>query len=162
MTDDFADIRQREAAATDGPWHWFGNTKTYNLRLGFWRKGWGRCTVMDFTRWGMQSAQPRFSDDSAMMHNASEMAVWEVNRKATDPRDRSLYRHDVVGIRHPDAEFIAHARTDVPRLLAALDAVLAVCDEAEKHADTYKRACIVTTGQVRDALAGAHHETKDN
>jgi len=28
-----------------------------------------------------------------------------------------------------DAEFIAHARTDIPRLLGALDAVLALADE---------------------------------
>jgi hypothetical protein len=105
-------------AATPGPWHWFGNTKTNQIGLGWWRKGWGRCTVMDFTRWGMQSAQPRFSDQGSMMHDASGMAVWEVNRVATNPKDPSLYRHDVVGIRHPDAEFIAAAREAVPALLA--------------------------------------------
>ena len=33
-----------------------------------------------------------------------------------------------------DADFIAHAREDVPRLLAAVDAVLGLCDRYE-HAD---------------------------
>lgn len=36
--------------------------------------------------------------------------------------------------RTADAEFIAHARTDIPRLLAALDAALAVADVAQTRA----------------------------
>ena len=147
MTTTLDDIRAREAAATSGPWHWFGNTKTFQIGLGYWRNGWGRCTVMDFTRWGMRSAQPRFSDDDTYMVNAAEMAVWEVNRAATRSDDPSLYRHDIVDIRHPDADFIAHAREDITRLIRALDAVLAVCDEAEKSAGS-----IVTTDLIRKAL----------
>jgi hypothetical protein len=128
-------------AATPGPWHWFGNTKTRQIGLGWWRKGWGRCTVMDFTRWGMQSAQPRFSDDHAMMHDASGMAVWEVNRSATDPNDPSLYRHDVVGIRHPDAAFIAAAREAVPALLADLEAAERERDEWKARRDNAVETC---------------------
>lgn len=42
---------------------------------------------------------------------------------------RTLYRDDAGKPRTWDAEFIAHARQDVPRLVAALRAVLDVADE---------------------------------
>lgn len=52
--------------------------------------------------------------------------------------------------------FDRNLRTDAAlgRAEVALDRVRALCDEAEKDADTYKGACIVTTGNVRAALAG--------
>lgn len=53
-----------------------------------------------------------------------------------DPYDvAGMFGHKgavVEGCRTPDAEFIAHAREDVPRLVAALKAVEARCDESEK------------------------------
>ena len=123
-------IRERLAAATPGPWHWFGNTKSYQLGLGYWRKGWGRCSVMLFNRWGMRSAQPYFQNEEVAMEPASSFAVWEVDRTATDPNSRTLYRHDVVGIRHPDAVLIASAPTDIAYLLSRVDAVLSLHRES--------------------------------
>ena len=42
-----------------------------------------------------------------------------------------VYRADITGIRHPDAEFIAHAREDVRVLLAGHEAALALADSWE-------------------------------
>lgn len=124
---DIEAIRARADAATPGPWHWYGNTATKFLSLNTWKSGLGRCNVMDFARWGMHGARPRFAVDD-YMHDADEFAQWEVCHDAKTPGDPRLYRHDVDGIRHPDAEFIAHSRADVPALLASLDRVLALCD----------------------------------
>jgi hypothetical protein len=62
--------------------------------------------------------------------DARKLAVFEVAPTVTDRSDPRVYRADITGIRHPDAEFIEHSRQDVSRLLAALDAVL------ERHAIT--------------------------
>jgi hypothetical protein len=62
---------------------------------------------------------------------ASKLVTFEVAPEATDREDPKVYRADITGIRHPDAEFIAHSREDVGRLLAALDAVLAFADDLE-------------------------------
>jgi hypothetical protein len=56
--------------------------------------------------------------------DARKLAVFEVAPGVTDRADPRVYRADITGIRHPDAEFIAAARSDVPRLLAAVDAAL--------------------------------------
>ena len=91
-------------------WHWSGDTSTHTLRLSAWVAGHGRCTVMDFRRWGMQSAQPSFPDTRWMMAPASDFTTYEVGERgligpkgATHP---SVYRHDVDGIDHPIARHI--------------------------------------------------------
>jgi len=53
-----------------------------------------------------------------------KMVVFEVAPGITDRLDPRVYRADITGIRHPDAEFIANSRQDVSRLLAAVDAAL--------------------------------------
>ena len=53
------EIRQREQAATPGPWGWYGNTDVQSIYLA--TKRWGRFTVMSFRRWGMQAARPMFA-----------------------------------------------------------------------------------------------------
>lgn len=113
---DLEAIEARANAATEGPWHWAGNTDVNRIYLATWVPGMGRCTVMDFSRWGMQSARPRFSED-LMMVNADKRAVYEVAPEAKSRDDQRVYRADIVGIDHPDAEFIAHARQDVPAML---------------------------------------------
>lgn len=123
MADRLEEIRTRTTEASDGPWFWRGNVDVRSLRLSRSRPGLGLCTVMDFARWGMQSARPRFtrSVDDLWMADADAMPVFEVCRDATERSDERVYRGDVVGIRHPDAEFIAHSRADVEWLLAEVD-----------------------------------------
>jgi hypothetical protein len=118
--DRLAEIRAARAAASPGPWAWSGDTSNNRLYLSCWIPGWGRTTVMDFVRWGMASAQPRFRDGN-MMSKAAEHAVWEVAREATHRDDQRLYRHDVVGVRNADARFIAAAPGYVDDLLAEVD-----------------------------------------
>lgn len=113
MTESVGDLRKTAEAATPGPWHWAGNADNHQLYLATWIKGAGRCQVMDFERWGMQSAIPRFLDDeSLMMQTAKNRLVFEVarNQGLPDGTPRShpkVYRADVVDVMHPNAEFIA-------------------------------------------------------
>lgn len=67
-----------------------------------------------------------------MCVNAREHVVYEVARNATSRDDPKVYRADIVGIRHPDAEFIAAANPDaIKALFAERDAALARIAELE-------------------------------
>lgn len=73
-------------------------------------------------RYGQPIKEPRlwfYTDHLAV--TARDHVTFEVAPEATSRDDRRVYRADIVGIRHPDAEFIAHARTDVPALLAEVE-----------------------------------------
>ncbi|MGW1682474.1 hypothetical protein [Saccharopolyspora sp. NPDC002376] len=133
-TDRLDEIKARAAAATPGPWGWFGNTDVRHIYLS--TKYWGRQIVMDFARWGMQSARPRFADgrtfsrspqswhdfgSSGLMVDADQLARFEVAPNATSRTDRRVYRADISGIRNPDATFIEHSRADVDWLVAEVD-----------------------------------------
>lgn len=66
---------------------------------------------------------PRYDERLAFVvdgiyREARGLAVFEVCRDATDRADPRVYRADIVGLRHPDAEFIANSRADVEALLA--------------------------------------------
>lgn len=130
------EIRERERTATPGPWRWWGNTGSQRLALA--TRGWGGQFVMTFQRFGMQSAQPAFAVgrtwkpdpksewdfQPGRLTPASDLAVYEVAPDATSRDDKRVYRADIAGIRHPDAEFIAHAREDIRVLLAGYDVLL--------------------------------------
>lgn len=131
-------IRQRVAAATPGPWDWTGNLRTRWVELSTIHSG--RLGVMRFDRWGMSGAQPVFLDPASRARGmgavttvkASDVPIFEVCPDATSPDDIRVYRHDIRGLRHPDAAFIAAARTDVELLLAVAEAAKAVkaqCDD---------------------------------
>lgn len=94
-----------ERAARPGPWRWFGNAGTQDIYLA--TAGGGRVFVMNFVRWGMSGAQPRFQSDRHLMVKASDFLVYEVP-----------YRKDIVGIDHPDAVFLERSREMVTALLA--------------------------------------------
>lgn len=57
--------------------------------------------------------------------------------------------------RYADAAFIAHARQDVPALVAALRAVLDVCDWADETVATHDRLAPVKAKDHRPCEAGA-------
>lgn len=134
MTENLKELRKTAEAATPGPWHWAGNADNHQLYLATWIKGAGRCQVMDFERWGMQGAIPRFLDDeSLMMQTAKNRLVFEVarNQGLPDGTPRShpkVYRADVVDVMHPNAEFIA--TFDPPTVLALIDRAAAAEREA--------------------------------
>lgn len=127
---DLTDLRKIAEQATPGPWHWSGNADNRQLYLATWIKGAGRCQVMDFERWGMQGAVPRFlDDDSLMMETAKDLMVYEVARNQNLPDDTprnhpKVYRADVVDVRHPNARFMAAANPGaVLALLTRLEQV---------------------------------------
>lgn len=135
-----AGIRARSAAATPGPWAWFGNTDVHNVYLA--TQHWGRHYVMGFRRWGMQGAQPEFwnrPDPDVIKGSlgpdshhttAAESPIYEVAPDALSAHDRRVYRRDLVGIRNADATFIAHSREDVDYLLGEVDRLRAILGEA--------------------------------
>jgi len=133
-----AEIRSTRAESSGGRWFWTGNTAYQRIFLARRVAGLGLVSVMDFKRWGMQGAQPRFLTDGWLMRPANDLAVWEVNRKATDPNDPSLYRHDIVGIRCP----VPILREDVPALVAFARAVLDAADDAADDADVPPRGAL--------------------
>jgi hypothetical protein len=117
---DIAAIRQRADAATPAPWHWRGNVDVHRIRLSAPRSP-GEKTVMDLVRWGFQGAKPRFRDERQLMVGADALVEFEVCPEAETRDDPRVYRGDFIALRHPDAEFIAHARQDVDDLLAYID-----------------------------------------
>ena len=97
----------------DGPWHEYvdeccatDDRPTDGRTL--------REFVMQFERYGMAGAAPRFQVNHRMVR-ADEMVRYEVE-----------YRKDITGIDHPDAEFIAHASTDIPDLIAEVRRLRAI------------------------------------
>ena len=74
------------------------------------------------------------------------VSIFEVGGFVENSRGRELFdwaQDDAGTICAPDgdAEFIAHARTDVPALVAALRAVLELHAEAGRGSDTYCTHC---------------------
>jgi hypothetical protein len=127
--DRLAEIKTRAEAATPGPWRWRGNTDNRHIWLQTPRMG--AMTIMDFVRWGMQQAVPRFAVDG-LMRNADSLVTYEVAPEATSRKDPRVYRADIAGIRHPDAEFIAASRADVDWLVAEVERLRAENDELAK------------------------------
>ncbi|MFP2898775.1 hypothetical protein [Corallococcus sp. 4LFB] len=118
-------IRARHAAASRGPWRWFGYLRTREVSL----EG-SRDTVMDFTRWGMSGAQPRWSV-KGLLEKLADLVV----------PDTTPERGRVTDINHPDARFMAASWQDTKDLLGMVDALQArvthleglIQDECERH-----------------------------
>jgi hypothetical protein len=150
-------IRAREEAATPGPWGWTGNLKLRWIELSALHSG--RLGVMRFERWGMTGAQPVFLDTESRSRGmgavttvkASDVPIFEVCRDAISAADPRVYRQDILGLRHPDAAFIAHARQDIPLLIAvaeaARDLIAAGCWGHSEHSAERCRA-----GRLREAV----------
>lgn len=131
--DQLKSLRALCEAATPGPWQWYGNTKTYEVYLA--TKHSGRRFVMDFARWGMGSAQPRFqvtidgdASGAGVMRSLVDLAGGDARAKekgldlpALGPLFEVDYRRQFVGIGHPDAAFIAAARQAVPVLIEEVE-----------------------------------------
>lgn len=83
--------------------------------------------------WGGPQTDSRlcFTDHERLVAmDARDLPVFEVAPTATTRDDPRVYRADIIGIRHPDAEFIAHARQDVDDLLAEIDCLRAELEAA--------------------------------
>ncbi|RVJ93121.1 hypothetical protein [Sinorhizobium meliloti] len=117
---------------TPGPWAWFGNANSNHVYLATTHSG--RRYVMDFVRWGMRGAQPRFQPERGGMVDAKDLLQFEVGDQSivgieAAKKDGSVYRYDVRGIDCADARLIAAS----PELLDALKDV--VCAFAMNNAE---------------------------
>lgn len=104
-----------EQKHTPGPWRWEINKKSREVHLSGGHPAFD-LSVLDFVRWGMGGASPRFNvaggDGLNLMHRADEFAVPVAGRE---------HHSDwFQGLSHPDANLIAAA----PDLLAALKEAL--------------------------------------
>jgi len=122
---------------TKGPWYWEINPASKSFSLRAPQKG--GTIVMDFVRYGMQSAQPRFNVGN-ILRNASDLTV-------VDPeRDHHKSWHRLLD--HPDALLIAAA----PDLLAACVNALERFKEIESD---YPVSIDPTLAELRSAIAKA-------
>lgn len=137
LTDD--EIRALLDGATPGPWGWFGQAKHNQVYLATRHSG--RRYVMDFVRWGMQHAQPRFQTERGVMIDAKDLLEFEVGNQSVRgveaaKKDASVYRLDVRGIDAPDARLIASApdlAAEVLRLREALRKCLGFIENTESE-----------------------------
>lgn len=98
---DLATLECKARAARPGPWQWYGNTNSYACYLTTVHSG--RVFVMDFARWGMSSAQPRFQTDQHM----TSLSALGKQEHPLGPSFEVPYRRQFVGIGHSDAQHIA-------------------------------------------------------
>ncbi len=100
------ELRNRIEKATPGQWHWEANPscKCVSLRS---RSGMG-AIVMDFVRWGMASAAPRFAVNGLMDRVDALLAIIP---------GREHHADWCRSVNHPDAEYIS---TFCPKTTAEL------------------------------------------
>ena len=134
--------RDREAGTPPeyGAWFWHGNGKMKTLSLA--TQGGGRHYVMDFERWGMQGAQPRFQPRGKGMIDAKALLKFQVGDGAATgmeeaKADDGVYRYDVVAIDNPDARRIARVPAMEEALLAAMDVVALMRDPIRSDDGVY-------------------------
>jgi hypothetical protein len=105
-----------EIKHTPGPWRWEYNAKHRSVHLVGGKPQYD-LTVMDFERWGMHGAVPRFIEPSEsmnglmIMHRLSDRQDW-----IAPFENREHHANWCAAVTHPDARLMAAA----PELLEAL------------------------------------------
>lgn len=129
---------------TPGPWRWEFNGATKSVQLVGGKPKYD-LTIMDFERWGMGGAVPRFIEPSESMNGL--MLMYRLcDRKdwiAPFPNRDHHFRW-CAGVTHPDAQLMAAA----PDLLEALREVL-------KHEEWHAASADEVTREARDAISKA-------
>jgi len=129
------------AKHTPGPWRWEVNRKSKVINLVGGNPQFDK-TVMDFERWGMGGASPRFAlqfGDAHIMTRLCDNPEW-----IKPLSGRSHHADWCAGVAHPDAKLIEAA----PELLEALELV-----ENAFSSCTYDR--VLVRRRVNAAIAKA-------
>lgn len=137
MKDSLERLKELALKATPGPWRWELNLKCKQAQLcgGDPKGGFGAydLTVMDFVRWGMGGAKPRFRGNKHfVLHNVEDFA-------AVVP-GREHHKDWFQTVDQPDANYIAACSPDIVLKLieiaeAALDLKDARCAYGELDMD---------------------------
>lgn len=106
------EIRARCEAATEGPWGWDVNLKYYGMELESRKRGGN--IVLSATRWGMSCGAFRFNVDGIMVRADDDSLAKVIP-------GREHHAGWAREIRHPDADFIAYARLDLPEAMNEID-----------------------------------------
>lgn len=104
-------IETRAEAATPGPWGWEANAQTKHVEMCSYMPGLMRGTVLDVERLGNRVIL-RFRFARGLMQDALDFRH--------PHKGREHHARWSQAIDHPDANFIAAARADVPALIAAV------------------------------------------
>ena len=169
QVDVLGEARELLAKATPGPWFWNVNMRSRCAHLESQARGSMLETVIDFTRWGIGGAAPRFRDGEDLMQRVDMLL------RPVEGREHHLRWYATV--HHPDAELIARTpvlleslcneleqqRSDADRLRAALEAIVniagnlsdATVENVNGVNDARSRASMVITARqiAQNALA---------
>jgi len=148
-----------EAGPTPGPWRWEINRAHKSVHIVGGRPTFDK-TVMDFERWGMFGAAPRFNEAIAgnqynVMTRVSDRTDWIV------PFDRREHHSDwCADITHPDARWMVECRparmalilADHARLTAERDSLRSELVNQTAAAEMARGALVLCQAE-RDRLA---------
>lgn len=140
LADDETKLREALAAGpTPGPWRWEFNASSKDVSLVGGRIRYD-VTVMDFTRWGMGGAVPRFVEPTdipnglQLLHKLSDRKDWI----APFP-DREHHADWCAQVTHPDARWMQEAAPDrITRLLDELQRLRAENERLRSDAQRYR------------------------
>lgn len=122
------------AASTPGPWYWEGNLKIRSISIISMKSG--HPTVMDFKRWGMNGAAPRFKRDGSMQRPDEGGMV----------KTRMEHTNDFYHINHPDARLIEKA----PEYVSFLRSIVRQQQEFIDSVNEWNEHQTIVTERQRD------------
>lgn len=158
-------IKKALEGVTPGPWKWFGDASSNHVYLATTHSG--RRYVMDFVRWGMRGAQPRFQPERGGMVDAKDLLQFEVGDQSivgidAARKDGSVYRYDVRGIDCPDARYIAAVNpAAITELLSTIESLQRENEELREDRNRTARNRDMYKGQVErqaDSLSKLREE----
>lgn len=119
QNEQLAALKAAAEAATPGPWRWELNESSKSIALAGGKPTFDK-TVMDFARWGMGGAAPRFNDAVA----SGELNIMERAEKyGAEVPGREHHANWFKIIAHPDAAWIAAAHPSaILALIAEVEA----------------------------------------